>query len=145
MRRSILVLAGLLSLAAPATAWDQDFFGQYGRRSDVMSFGAGNAKESNATTHTISPWPPHVMDRRIEGNGERMVGAVERYRDPSKANRAPCPLTPQFDIQASGVRAQTATQCGAANAIQGIGANIGQPGTTTTVVTPGIAATQSTR
>jgi hypothetical protein len=30
----------------------------------------------------IDPWPPGVGDRRIPANGERMVGAVERYQRP---------------------------------------------------------------
>ena len=55
-------------------------FDQYVQRSDTLTLGAGNAKAINTVTHMINPWPPYVMDRRIPGNGERMVGAVERYR-----------------------------------------------------------------
>jgi len=80
-----------------ASAWDQDFFGQYIQRSDTITLGAGNAKDANAATHVIDPWPPYVGNRRIPGNGERMSGAVERYRDVSKIPSAPRPMVPLGD------------------------------------------------
>src|SRR6478752_6506941 len=55
---------------------------QYVHRSDTVTLSAGNAKDVNAATHVIDPWPPNVKDRRINGNGERMVGAVQRYQRP---------------------------------------------------------------
>ena len=55
---------------------------QYVARSDTVTLGAGNAKDVNAATHVIDPWPRNVKDRRIKGNGERMVGAVQRYQRP---------------------------------------------------------------
>ena len=53
---------------------------QYVHRSDTVTLSAGNAKDVNAATHVIDPWPRRVANRRIPGHGERMVGAVERYR-----------------------------------------------------------------
>jgi hypothetical protein len=47
-----------------------------------VTLSAGNAKDVNAATHVIDPWPRNVKDRRISGNGERMVGAVQRYQRP---------------------------------------------------------------
>src|SRR5260221_14611889 len=82
--------AGLVSCAA--LAWDQDPAAQYLQRSDKITLSAGNAKEVNAATHVIDPWPPYVGNRRIPGNGERMVGAVERYRDVNKIPLAPRPI-----------------------------------------------------
>ena len=61
---------------------------QYVARSDTVTLGAGNAKDINAATHVIDPWPRNVKDRRINGNGERMVGAVQRYQRP-QTGRAP--------------------------------------------------------
>ena len=61
---------------------------QYVARSDTVTLGAGNAKDVNAATHVIDPWPRNVKDRRISGNGERMVGAVQRYQRP-QAGRTP--------------------------------------------------------
>jgi hypothetical protein len=80
-------------------AWDQDPFGQYFRRSDTITLGAGNAKSANAVTHVIDPWPNYVGNRRIPGNGERMSGAVERYRDVSKLPQAPRAILPIFGGQ----------------------------------------------
>jgi hypothetical protein len=55
---------------------------QYISRSDTITLSAGNAKDVNAATHVIDPWPRYVNDRRIRANGERMVGAVQRYQRP---------------------------------------------------------------
>jgi hypothetical protein len=61
---------------------------QYVNRSDTITLSAGNAKDVNAATHVIDPWPRNVKDRRIPGNGQRMVGAVQRYQRP-QTGRAP--------------------------------------------------------
>jgi hypothetical protein len=93
-----IALIGLLFLSSTAFAWDQDVFEQYFQRSDRLTLGAGNAKDVNAITHIIDPWPRYVGNRQIPGNGERMSGAVERYRDVSKLNRGqgPQPIFPLF-------------------------------------------------
>ena len=65
---------------------------EYLQRSDKVTLSAGNAKEVNAAIHVIDPWPRYVGNTRIPGNGERMAGAVERYRDVSKQSRGPQPL-----------------------------------------------------
>ena len=53
---------------------------EYLHRSDTITLSAGNAKNVNAMTHIIDPWPRHVANRRIPGNGERMARAMERYK-----------------------------------------------------------------
>jgi len=53
---------------------------QYVHRSDTITLSAGNAQEVNEATQVIDPWRRGVGDPRIPANGERMVGAVERYR-----------------------------------------------------------------
>jgi hypothetical protein len=53
---------------------------EYLHRSDTITLSAGNAKNVNAMTHIIDPWPRHVADRRIPGHGERMAHAMERYK-----------------------------------------------------------------
>lgn len=65
---------------------------EYLQRSDKVTLSAGNAKEVNADIHVIDPWPRYVGNTRIPGNGERMAGAVERYRDVSKQSKGPQPL-----------------------------------------------------
>jgi uncharacterized membrane protein YgcG len=72
-----------------AWAWDQDPFAMYFQRSDTITLGAGNAKEVNAATHVIDPWPPYVGNRNIPGNGDRLSRAVDRYRQGSYRQPAP--------------------------------------------------------
>ena len=116
--RWIIVAATLAACLASsgACAWDQDAFGQYFQRSDPITLGAGNAKDTNAVTHIIDPWPPNVGNRGIPANGERMVGAVERYRDVSKLPRAPRPIVPLYDRQIG-----TGTGAGGGGGAAGVG------------------------
>jgi hypothetical protein len=53
---------------------------EYLHRSDTITLSAGNAKNANAVTHIIDPWPRQVANRRIPGHGERMAHAMERYK-----------------------------------------------------------------
>ena len=79
------IVLGLLCLSVSASAarcWDWTQWGeseQYIQRSDKITPGAGNAKDVNAATHVIDPWPRYVGRRRIPANGERMVGSMQRY------------------------------------------------------------------
>ena len=49
------------------------------RRETVVPY-AGDAKAINQVTMMVDPWPPYSANRNIAFNGERMQGAVERYR-----------------------------------------------------------------
>jgi|GraSoi2013_115cm_1033766.scaffolds.fasta_scaffold07438_1 hypothetical protein len=90
------ILAGQAAvICCLALPWD-DPFEQYFQRKDTVTLDAGNAKAVNSVTHIIDPWPRYVGNTRIPGNGERMVGAVERYRDVSKLPRAPKPIAPEL-------------------------------------------------
>jgi hypothetical protein len=83
--------------AFPAHAGDViygDFAEPYQQRSDTIFPGAGDAKSANSAIHVIDPWPRHSANPRIPANGERMVGAVERYRDVRKLPQAPQPIAP---------------------------------------------------
>jgi hypothetical protein len=53
---------------------------EYLHRSDTITLSAGNAKNVNAMTHIIDPWPRQVANRRIPGHGERMARAMDRYK-----------------------------------------------------------------
>jgi hypothetical protein len=77
-----------------ATRYDPgvDYIQEYAQRSQTITLSAGNAKETNAAIHVIDPWPRYVGNRRIPANGQRMAGAVERYRDVSKQGDGPKPL-----------------------------------------------------
>ena len=78
----IRCIIGLAAFAANLTcsgawAWDQDPAAQYFERKDTIVSGAGDAREVNAATHIIDPWPPYVGNRQIPtGSG----CGVERYR-----------------------------------------------------------------
>jgi hypothetical protein len=52
----------------------------YYDRRETVSIGAGDAVASNRAIHTIDPWPRHSANRNIAFNGERLQGAIERYR-----------------------------------------------------------------
>jgi hypothetical protein len=77
MRRctSILVL-GALVIGLPLAGCSDVYFD----RRDTVTFGAGDAVESNKVAHIIDPWPRAAGDRRLETDGQRMQRAVERYR-----------------------------------------------------------------
>ena len=49
-------------------------------RRETITLGAGDAVASNIVAQTIDPWPRVAGNRDIESNGEKMQGAVERYR-----------------------------------------------------------------
>ena len=80
-------------------------------RRDTVSLGADDAIASNRVTHMVDPWPPHVANRNLAFNGERMQAASERYRH----NR----VTPPVNATTSSVAYQQAQQAAAAtNAAQ---------------------------
>jgi len=112
---------GVSLACSGAWAWDQDPAAQYFERKDTIVSGAGDARNVNAATHIIDPWPRYVGNRRIPGNGERMTGAVERYRT-NRPWLTPCPITSPFDIQTSGFVTSSQGAKGCANTtVQGAG------------------------
>jgi len=68
-----LILGGCYGLAG------HDEVDRYFQRSDTITMSAGDAKQVNAATHTINPWPPNVGDRRIVYDARRVGAAVTRY------------------------------------------------------------------
>src|SRR4029079_6472519 len=85
-----------------AWAWDQDPAAQYFERKDTIVSGAGDARNVNAATHIIDPWPRYVGNRQIPANGERMSGAIDRYRQ-NNPQAVPCPIEPVFNTQTVGI------------------------------------------
>lgn len=75
---------------------------EYTQRSDKITLSAGDAQEVNTRVQEVDPWPRYVGDKRIATNGERMAGAVERYRDVSKIKQSPAPLSSQSTSSSSG-------------------------------------------
>jgi hypothetical protein len=81
MRRSAEALRVLVLIPALACgallAGCSDIY--YDRR-ETISFHAGDAPAANKVSQTIDPWPAAAGNRHIEGNGERIQRAIERYR-----------------------------------------------------------------
>jgi hypothetical protein len=98
--RSIISSAAFVASLASSSAWawDQDPAAQYFERKDTIVSGAGDARDVNAATHIIDPWPRYVGDQRIPANGDRMSRAIERYNQGSYRPPAP-PIFPLFGVQ----------------------------------------------
>ena len=73
------VLLALVTLGSCNGLAGNDEMDRYFQRSDTITLSAGDAKQANAVTHTINPWPPGVGDRRIVSDARRAGGAVTRY------------------------------------------------------------------
>jgi hypothetical protein len=52
----------------------------YYDRRDTISLGADDAVATNRVTQMVDPWPRYSADNNIAFNGERLQGAIERYR-----------------------------------------------------------------
>jgi len=59
--------------------YGHDEVDRYLQRSDTITMSAGDAKQVNAVTHTIHPWPRNVGNRRIAYDARRVGAAVQRY------------------------------------------------------------------
>jgi hypothetical protein len=52
----------------------------YFDRRETIALGADDHIAANRVAQMVDPWPRYVGDKNIAFNGERMQGAVERYR-----------------------------------------------------------------
>jgi hypothetical protein len=77
---ALILTASVLPLGGCDGLYGDDELAGYVQRSDKVVLSAGNAKEVNAATHTIHPWPRGVGDPRIAATGERMERAIDRYK-----------------------------------------------------------------
>jgi hypothetical protein len=98
--------------------YGHDEVDRYFQRSDTITMSAGDAKQVNAVTHTINPWPRYVSDRRIATDARRTGAAITRYStttrpvdqlpdigDPTKAMGQPPPSNQNINIVGSGTGA----------------------------------------
>jgi hypothetical protein len=74
-----LTIVAVLSLGGCYGLYGNDEMDRYFQRSDTITMSAGDAKQVNAVTHTINPWPSYVGDRRIATDARRVGAAVTRY------------------------------------------------------------------
>ena len=79
MTLRLLIVLAALSLGGCWGLAGDDEMSRYLQRSDTMTMSAGDAKQVNAVTHTIHPWPRYVGDRRIATDARRTGAAVTRY------------------------------------------------------------------
>jgi hypothetical protein len=79
MKLRLLTLLAALSLSGCYGLAGDDEMSRYLQRSDTITMSAGDAKQVNAVTHTIHPWPRYVQDRRIATDARRTGAAVQRY------------------------------------------------------------------
>ncbi len=84
------VLLAVVSLGACNGLAGNDEMERYYQRSDQIALSAGDAKQANAVTQTIHPWPLGVGDRRIIYQAQKTQGAIVRYRSGSQP-RDPLP------------------------------------------------------
>ena len=109
------VLLALVTLGSCNGLAGDDEMDRYFQRSDSITLSAGDAKQANAVTHTINPWPPGVGDRRIVSDARRVGAAVSRYSttqrpidqlpnvgQPSEAMGQPPPANQNVNISGSG-------------------------------------------
>ena len=109
------VLLALVTLCSCNGLAGDDEMDRYFQRSDSITLSAGDAKQANAVTHTINPWPAGVGDRRIITDARRVGAAVSRYStttrpvdqlpnvgQPSDAMGQPPPSNQNININGSG-------------------------------------------
>ncbi|MGX5799718.1 hypothetical protein ACWGS9_00535 [Bradyrhizobium sp. Arg314] len=70
----LLVLLGTGMLAGCAA----DYLHNY----DTMTLAAGDSQKANQLLQTVDPYNPASNNTKIEGNGARSVGVVQRYKVP---------------------------------------------------------------
>ena len=85
------VLLAVFTLGSCNGLAGNDEMDRYFQRSDTITLSAGDAKQANAVTHTINPWPSYVGDRRIVAQAAKTGGAIARYRNGTQP-RDPLPL-----------------------------------------------------
>ena len=74
------VLLAVFTLGSCNGLAGNDEMDRYFQRSDTITLSAGDAKQANAVTQTINPWPSYVGDRRIVVGAAKTGGAIARYR-----------------------------------------------------------------
>ena len=128
MTLRLLIILAALSLGGCWGLAGDDEMSRYLQRSDTMTMSAGDAKQVNAVTHTINPWPRYVQDRRIATDARRATGAVQRYSTTTRpvdqlpdigpateAMGQPPPRNQNINITGSGAGAGVAVPVGGGN------------------------------
>ena len=122
------VLLAVFSLGACNGLAGNDEMDRYFQRSDTITLSAGDAKQVNAVTHTINPWPSYVWDRRIVAEAAKTRGAIVRYRSGTQP-RDPLPAIglAGFPLGLAGATAATVDAGGVVGLGSGVGVVAGAP------------------
>jgi hypothetical protein len=117
-----LALFAPLLLGGCYGLYGNDEMDRYFQRADAITMSAGDAKQVNAVTHTINPWPRNVADRRIAYDARRVGGAVTRYStttrpvdqlpdigDPTRAMGQPPPTNQNINVTGAGAGSPAVT------------------------------------
>jgi hypothetical protein len=122
------VLLAVFSLGSCNGLAGNDEMDRYFQRSDSITLSAGDAKQANAVTHTINPWPSYVGDRRIVVGAARTGGAIARYRSGTQP-RDPLPAIgiAGFPMGLAGATAAT-VDAGGGVILGGAGVSVGVGG-----------------
>jgi hypothetical protein len=81
--------APMTTAVTPQVYYPEESFRDYTERTDKVTLSAGDDQEVNTRIQEIDPWPRYVGNRKIPTSGERMAGAVERYRTGKQINAQP--------------------------------------------------------
>jgi hypothetical protein len=99
----------------------------YYDRRETIALSAGDAIAANAVEQMYDPWPAHSGNTNIPGNGQKMQGAIERYR----TNKVTPPVDPST---LEGAGASQGASAGSS------GTQTGSGGTSSTTTTTSSAA-----
>ena len=122
------VLLAVFTLGSCNGLAGNDEMDRYFQRSDTITLSAGDAKQANAVTHTINPWPSYVGDRRIVVEAARTGRAIERYRSGTQP-RDPLPAIGEGGLPMGLAGATAATvDAGGGVILGGAGVSVGAGG-----------------
>ena len=117
------VLLAVFTLGSCNGLAGNDEMDRYFQRSDSITLSAGDAKQANAVTHTINPWPSYVGDRRIVVEAARARGAIARYRSGTQP-RDPLPAIGISGVPMGAAGATAAAVDAGGSVLLGTGAGV---------------------
>ncbi|TPK17748.1 hypothetical protein [Mesorhizobium sp. B2-5-7] len=74
-----------LYFVATAAALISGCAADYLNNYDTVTLAAGDANNMNSLLQTVDPFNPNSNNTRIEGDGQRSVAVIQRYKSPSSA------------------------------------------------------------
>ncbi|RAZ87533.1 hypothetical protein DPM33_25780 [Mesorhizobium hawassense] len=98
-RNKLLFVLLSSSLLAGCAA---DYLNNY----DTMTLASGDSQRANELLQTVNPYNPASNNTKIEGDGARSVGVVQKYKIPP----TPPATTTSMTVNTSPAAAGTATQ-----------------------------------